>query len=51
MREDGCETVAVVFFQTENGIRDDQESRGLGDVYKENTFTNSKRPILQVKRT
>ena len=24
----------VVFFQAEDGIRDAQESRGLGDVYK-----------------
>ena len=25
---------AVFFFQAEDGIRDAQESRGLGDVYK-----------------
>ena len=25
----------VFFFQAEDGIRDAQESRGLGDVYKE----------------
>ena len=24
----------IVFFQAEDGIRDAQESRGLGDVYK-----------------
>ena len=26
--------VRVFFFQAEDGIRDAQESRGLGDVYK-----------------
>ena len=26
------------FFQAEDGIRDAQESRGLGDVYKRQTF-------------
>ena len=26
--------VLVFFFQAEDGIRDAQESRGLGDVYK-----------------
>ena len=40
---DGVELVSVVcvgsvggcfFFQAEDGIRDAQESRGLGDVYK-----------------
>ena len=28
------EEVCVFFFQAEDGIRDAQESRGLGDVYK-----------------
>ena len=27
-------TVGLFFFQAEDGIRDAQESRGLGDVYK-----------------
>ena len=26
--------VGIFFFQAEDGIRDAQESRGLGDVYK-----------------
>eukprot|EP00658_Telonema_sp_P-2_P024114 TRINITY_DN19673_c0_g1_i6.p1 TRINITY_DN19673_c0_g1~~TRINITY_DN19673_c0_g1_i6.p1 ORF type:complete len:149 (-),score=35.28 TRINITY_DN19673_c0_g1_i6:26-472(-) len=29
-----CERVCFFFFQAEDGIRDAQESRGLGDVYK-----------------
>ena len=29
-----CRFVDVFFFQAEDGIRDAQESRGLGDVYK-----------------
>ncbi len=28
----------VVFFQAEDGIRDAQESRGLGDVYKRQDY-------------
>ena len=30
-------SVLVFFFQAEDGIRDAQESRGLGDVYKRQT--------------
>ena len=30
--------VCVFFFQAEDGIRDAQESRGLGDVYKRQRF-------------
>ncbi|CZR95037.1 putative monovalent cation/H+ antiporter subunit A [Clostridioides difficile] len=30
----GIPVVFVFFFQAEGGIRDAQESRGLGDVYK-----------------
>ena len=30
--------VIVFFFQAEDGIRDAQESRGLGDVYKRQTL-------------
>ncbi len=29
----------VFFFQAEDGIRDAQESRGLGDVYKRQSWT------------
>ena len=29
-----CVFICVFFFQAEDGIRDAQESRGLGDVYK-----------------
>ena len=29
-----CSTMKFFFFQAEDGIRDAQESRGLGDVYK-----------------
>ena len=28
----------IFFFQAEDGIRDAQESRGLGDVYKRQTY-------------
>ena len=31
--------ILVFFFQAEDGIRDAQESRGLGDVYKRQTVT------------
>eukprot|EP00658_Telonema_sp_P-2_P024381 TRINITY_DN19786_c0_g1_i1.p1 TRINITY_DN19786_c0_g1~~TRINITY_DN19786_c0_g1_i1.p1 ORF type:complete len:176 (-),score=25.24 TRINITY_DN19786_c0_g1_i1:167-694(-) len=31
------------FFQAEDGIRDAQESRGLGDVYKRQLLTSTKR--------
>ena len=30
----GCGSCHVFFFQAEDGIRDAQEARGLGDVYK-----------------
>ena len=36
--EDVC-VVQIFFFQAEDGIRDAQESRGLGDVYKRQTKT------------
>eukprot|EP00658_Telonema_sp_P-2_P062176 TRINITY_DN50841_c0_g1_i1.p1 TRINITY_DN50841_c0_g1~~TRINITY_DN50841_c0_g1_i1.p1 ORF type:complete len:103 (-),score=21.85 TRINITY_DN50841_c0_g1_i1:425-733(-) len=32
--------VSYFFFQTEDGIRDAQESRGLGDVYKRQVMTH-----------
>ena len=31
--------LSFFFFQAEDGIRDAQESRGLGDVYKRQVFT------------
>ena len=31
--------VVVFFFQAEDGIRDAQESRGLGDVYKRQVYS------------
>ena len=30
----GISIAIIIFFQAEDGIRDAQESRGLGDVYK-----------------
>ncbi|CZR87972.1 Succinyl-CoA ligase [ADP-forming] subunit alpha [Clostridioides difficile] len=35
--------VSFFFFQAEDGIRDAQESRGLGDVYKRQTAPPGKR--------
>mgnify|MGYP007068840634 CR=1 FL=1 len=35
--------VEVFFFQAEDGIRDAQESRGLGDVYKRQPLRSSRR--------
>ena len=34
------------FFQAEDGIRDAQESRGLGDVYKRQKYTSRLRKIV-----
>ena len=34
------------FFQAEDGIRDAQESRGLGDVYKRQTLYNATNSFL-----
>ena len=34
----GNKKVSVFFFQAEDGIRDAQESRGLGDVYKRQDY-------------
>src|SRR5665254_3833 len=36
-----CCCFVFFFFQAEDGIRDAQESRGLGDVYKRQMFTGS----------
>ena len=33
--------VVFFFFQAEDGIRDAQESRGLGDVYKRQMYAQS----------
>ena len=35
----GC-VLCCFFFQAEDGIRDAQESRGLGDVYKRQVLEN-----------
>ena len=38
----GCIVMCVfLFFQAEDGIRDAQESRGLGDVYKRQLLCSS----------
>ena len=34
--------IECFFFQAEDGIRDAQESRGLGDVYKRQGYNYSK---------
>ena len=33
-----CVLSRIFFFQAEDGIRDAQESRGLGDVYKRQSY-------------
>ncbi len=38
MRHIGLILIFVFFFQAEDGIRDAQESRGLGDVYKRQDY-------------
>mgnify|MGYP007068909800 CR=1 FL=1 len=38
MRDNGCDGCFIFFFQAEDGIRDAQESRGLGDVYKRQLY-------------
>ena len=43
---------SIFFFQAEDGIRDAQESRGLGDVYKRQTligFKNLFEPQAKLK--
>ena len=35
--EEYKDEIVIFFFQAEDGIRDAQESRGLGDVYKRQT--------------
>ena len=37
--------VYVFFFQAEDGIRDAQESRGLGDVYKRQPKKHGNMPL------
>ena len=37
----GYDTFGYVFFQAEDGIRDQPRSRGLGDVYKRQSYRNS----------
>ena len=36
--------LSFFFFQAEDGIRDAQESRGLGDVYKRQSMYSTVRP-------
>ena len=36
------------FFQAEDGIRDAQESRGLGDVYKRQLYGNVRIALLPI---
>ena len=33
--------IVIFFFQAEDGIRDAQESRGLGDVYKRQVWAKA----------
>ena len=40
---EGSEDVHFFFFQAEDGIRDAQESRGLGDVYKRQIYGTTSR--------
>eukprot|EP00658_Telonema_sp_P-2_P071811 TRINITY_DN61017_c0_g1_i1.p1 TRINITY_DN61017_c0_g1~~TRINITY_DN61017_c0_g1_i1.p1 ORF type:complete len:216 (+),score=73.80 TRINITY_DN61017_c0_g1_i1:40-687(+) len=42
--------LCVFFFQAEDGIRDAQESRGLGDVYKRQEQTEARERLLVVER-
>ena len=39
----------VLFFQAEDGIRDAQESRGLGDVYKRQVIDPETAMIAKLK--
>eukprot|EP00658_Telonema_sp_P-2_P038014 TRINITY_DN2732_c0_g1_i2.p1 TRINITY_DN2732_c0_g1~~TRINITY_DN2732_c0_g1_i2.p1 ORF type:complete len:131 (+),score=32.97 TRINITY_DN2732_c0_g1_i2:54-446(+) len=39
------------FFQAEDGIRDAQESRGLGDVYKRQVFDRTKAMYMQIAQS
>eukprot|EP00658_Telonema_sp_P-2_P075947 TRINITY_DN6580_c0_g1_i17.p2 TRINITY_DN6580_c0_g1~~TRINITY_DN6580_c0_g1_i17.p2 ORF type:complete len:141 (+),score=38.82 TRINITY_DN6580_c0_g1_i17:74-496(+) len=46
--------VFFFFFQAEDGIRDAQESRGLGDVYKRQVSTQStgvRQPVIMAQGT
>ena len=38
-----------IFFQAEDGIRDAQESRGLGDVYKRQILIQEPELILDIR--
>ena len=40
----------MFFFQAEDGIRDAQESRGLGDVYKRQLQNTSEGVTLEIHR-
>ena len=43
-----CAVCSDFFFQAEDGIRDAQESRGLGDVYKRQEFSHANLADLPV---
>ena len=40
-----------VFFLAEDGIRDAQETRGLGDVYNRQVYTGERRDMLGLERS
>ena len=42
--------LVFVFFQAEDGIRDAQESRGLGDVYKRQALASADRVAVLIGR-
>ena len=48
-QEDALGSRAIRFFQAEDGIRDVERSRGLGDVYKRQRFACSHLPVGFVK--
>ena len=45
-----CFFFVFFFFQAEDGIRDAQESRGLGDVYKRQGLTTGSQSSVAVAK-
>ena len=43
--------VFFFFFQAEDGIRDAQESRGLGDVYKRQDKNSTEQTMIKIETT
>ena len=43
--------IGFFFFQAEDGIRDAQESRGLGDVYKRQGYVRGGHPVPMMTDT